>query len=188
MIIWKPIEGYEGLYEVSSSGLVRSLDCFYKTGQYYHSRFKAGKVLYPRKDKDNYNGVVLFKNGERSSRRVCRLVCAAFHDNPDNKPVVNHKNGDTTCDFEWNVEWATQSENILHSYRILKRKPNPNMKGRIGSLSPFAKPLYQFDSSGNLIKEWGSMGEAVLSGFSRSRLKAVVNGTQKYHKGFSWSR
>lgn len=188
MIIWKPIEGYEGLYEVSSSGLVRSVDCFYKTGQYYVERFKAGKILAPKKDKDGYRSVTLYKDGVKHCKRVSRLVCTAFHSNPENKPVVNHKNGDTTCDFEWNVEWATQSENILHSYRVLKRKSNPNMTGRIGVLSPFAKPLYQFDKDGSLIKEWGSMGEAVMSGFSRSKLKAVVNGSQKHHKGFIWSR
>lgn len=188
MIIWKTAVGSNGYYEVSNSGLVRSVDRVYKTGQYYKERKLPGRVLKPKIDKDGYLAICFNVDGVKSHKRVSRLVCEAFHPNPENKPQVNHKNGDRKCNYDWNLEWVTSSENIIHSWVVLKRKPYSPMTGRIGFLSPFSKPLYQYDMNDILVKTWGSVGEAALAGFSRTRLKRCINGSQNFYKGFKWSR
>lgn len=113
MEIWKPIEGYEGLYEVSNRGRVRSLDR-YTTGN--RNRLLKGKVLKNRLNELSYCTVQLCLNGKPKSVRVHRLVAKAFIPNPDNKPFVNHIDGNPINNDVLNLEWCTQKENINHAY------------------------------------------------------------------------
>ena len=107
---WRPIEGYEGLYEVSNTGRVRSLDR-------YCYRLHKGKVLSPAKDTDGYLQVVLHCNGKQHQRKVHRLVAQAFIENPDNLPEVNHKDEDKTNNRVDNLEWCDRSYNINYGSR-----------------------------------------------------------------------
>ena len=107
--IWKPIEGYEGLYEVSSYGRVRSLDR-------YDSRnhFRKGKLL---KNKDNGNGYllcILSKNGIVKNKYIHRLVAEAFIERPDGLYEVNHKDEDKTNNSVDNLEWCDRKYNITY--------------------------------------------------------------------------
>lgn len=188
MELWVDVKGYEGHYKVSSLGRIKSVERIVRTGQYYKERVIPEKILLFRFDKDGYYRVCLCKNGEKKTLRVSRIVCMAFHPNPENKPQVNHKNGDRKCDYESNLEWMTCRENIVHSWGVLNRTATKPMLGRIGFDSPFSKPLYQYDMDGNLVKIWGSMGEAALAGFDRGRMKDVVAGRLRHHKKFKWSR
>ena len=81
--------------------------------------------------KRGYYEVGLRKNGIKKYYLVHRLVAQEFIPNPENKPQINHKNGIKTDNFIENLEWVTNSENILHAYRVLGRKPSITIKIKV---------------------------------------------------------
>lgn len=121
--IWKDIEGYEGLYEVSSYGRVRSLQRTRK-GSYGSIRIVYEKILNHKIDKDGYHTVSLSKEGKMKYIRVHRLVAQAFIPNPDNLPQVNHRDEDKSnncvenlewCDAKYNSNYGTAKERMLNT-------------------------------------------------------------------------
>ena len=115
---WRPIEGYEGLYEVSNTGRVRSLDRYVKSkGESY--RLHKGKMLSPVIKDNGYLQLKLYCNGKLYKKYVHRLVAQAFIPNPDNLPEVNHRDEDKTnnradnlefCDHKYNMNFGTRQE------------------------------------------------------------------------------
>lgn len=118
---WRPIEGYEGLYEVSSYGRVRSLDRYVRTC-YEAYKLQKGKILSPAKDKFGYLKVVLNCNGKHKTINVHRLVAEAFIPNPDNFPQVNHRDEDKTNNIVDNLEWCDAKYNISYGSRNIRRR------------------------------------------------------------------
>jgi hypothetical protein len=107
--IWLDIEGYEGYYQVSSKGRVKSLRRKDKRGHNLQERIlKLGLVG------KGYHAVKLCKAGIKKTALVHRLVALTFIPNPENKSEVNHKNGVKTYNFVVNLEWATSLENMKH--------------------------------------------------------------------------
>lgn len=104
--IWKPIKGFEGSYEVSNYGNVRSLDRMVKCLNGYEHR--NGKMLKPHKNKKGYMSVSLGKNNQKL---VHRLVAEAFVPNPDNLPIINHIDENPSNNFSSNLEWCDYSYN-----------------------------------------------------------------------------
>ena len=109
--IWKDILGFEGRYQVSSFGRVRSLE--------YHNAkgVKRIGILKPAKDAKGYLRCALSKNNKLITYKVHRLVAAAFISNPNNFLQVNHKNGTKTDNRVENLEWCDNSTNQIHAYR-----------------------------------------------------------------------
>ena len=119
---WRDIEGYEGLYQVSNLGRVKSLN-------FNHT--KKERVLKGNPDKDGYLRVTLFKNG-RKTYRIHQLVALVFIPNPNNYPVINHKNENPSDNRVENLEWCTIAYNNCYGNR-LKRVSEANkisMKGK----------------------------------------------------------
>lgn len=113
---WRPIEGYEGLYEVSNTGRVRSLDMYLKCkGKSY--RLQKGKVLSPSKNTDGYLQVCLCCNGKYKKCLVHRLAAQAFIPNPDNLPEINHLDEDKTNNNVDNLEWCDRKYNLNYGSR-----------------------------------------------------------------------
>lgn len=107
--IWKPIEGFPN-YEVSNFGRIINN--------------KSGRILCENpKHENRYRVVFLNHNGEIMGTGIHRLVALAFIPNPQNKPVVNHKDGVKYNNHHSNLEWATHSENSLHSAHVLHPRP-----------------------------------------------------------------
>ena len=119
---WKEIPGYEGLYEVSTSGQVRSI----RDGKNTHN----GLILSPRLRPNGYRQFRLSKNGKPATVKASRLVALTFLPNPENKPTVNHKNGIKNDDCLENLEWATFSENTKHAFDTGLAKPKLGEKQR----------------------------------------------------------
>ena len=109
MIEWKPVKDYEGLYEVSSDGQVRSLDRLDRLG-----RKVAGRIRKYSFAGRGYPHMPLYKDEKQSGRYVHRMVAEAFL-GPREGMEVNHINGDKTDNRVENLEWVTPSQNILHS-------------------------------------------------------------------------
>lgn len=126
--IWKDINGYEGLYQISNLGNVRSMDRIvtYSNGKKVKTK---GKLLKPTIKKNGYCYVSLSKNGEKPKYDVHRLVAKAFLDNPCGYPVVNHIDGCKTNNMVSNLEWTTYEENIKHAFK------NGLNKGTRGSIN-----------------------------------------------------
>ena len=141
---WRPIEGYEGLYEVSNTGRVRSLDMYVKS-RYGNYRLHKGKVLSPAKDTNGYLTVILSCNGKHNSIRVHRLVAKTFISNPDNLIEVNHKDEDKTNNSVENLEWCDRKYNINYGSRKDKVKDTKIKNGYWTGLSreEYKKKYYQ---------------------------------------------
>lgn len=114
--IWMNIEGYEGMYQVSSLGRVRSLDRVVEvhTEQGIEERAYKGRILAQRDDKDGYKRVTLSNEGKHTTCQVHRLVAKAFIPNPEGKSEVNHKDMDKQNNELFNLEWNTRQENARH--------------------------------------------------------------------------
>lgn len=125
METWREVDGFGGLYEVSDLGNVRSVDRRTRDG-----RFWKGRSLGKYTAGSGYKSVVLSVDGVYHREYIHRLVAKAFIPNPYGKPEVNHIDGDKTNNCVGNLEWVTKSENGLHSYRVLGRKPSCNGKGK----------------------------------------------------------
>ena len=121
--IWKDIKGYEGLYQVSNLGRVRSIDRRDRLGRHF-----KGRVLSQCKQRGNYLYVQLQKNGKSKPSKIHRLVAQAFIPNPENKATVNHKYCNKGNNVVENLEWCTNLENITHAkiHGLLKGRSNPN--------------------------------------------------------------
>lgn len=113
MEIWKSIKGYESIYEVSSKGRVRSLDRVSRNG-FVKTNLK-GKML-SISNSERYSNVGLSKDSKTKNFKVHRLVAIAFIPNPENKPEVNHKDGNKTNNILDNLEWNTKAENQKHAF------------------------------------------------------------------------
>lgn len=116
--LWKDVIGYEGLYQISNAGRVKSLDrvIVYSTGKKVSAK---GKILVTRIRKDDgYVVACLCKNQKEETAYLHRLVAIAFLENPEEKPEVNHKKGIKTNNSVEDLEWATTSENNKHAHRI----------------------------------------------------------------------
>ncbi len=113
---WRPIVGYEDLYEISSLGRVRSLDR-YTYGKNGSKRLHKGRYLKPFTT-HGYKVIDLYKDKKRKHCKVHRLVAEAFilNDDPENKTDVNHIDGDKSNNAINNLEWCTRRENIMHAF------------------------------------------------------------------------
>lgn len=138
--IWKAIEGYEGLYEVSNFGRVKSLNKYIKNkyGSFSLRKEKFLSINYHKtKNKKRVNcHVSLTKDYITKTYLVARLVGFAFVDNTENKPEINHKDGNTLNNYVNNLEWTTSSENQLHAFRIGLQK---SRKGEDNNFSKLTK-------------------------------------------------
>ena len=175
---WKPVVGYEGLYEVSNWGRVKSID---KIINHYPSgkSIRRGKLISLHNDGHGYLTVCLCKNGISKHYKVHRLVAEAFLPNPNNYPCVNHRNEIKTDNRVENLEFCSYSYNNTYGTRLQK----VSEKMTNGKLS---KRVLQYTLDGEFIKEWESVKETGRNGFNYKLVHACIIGKQKTHKGFIW--
>lgn len=128
---WAPIIGYEGTYEVSNMGRVRSLrrlNNYRNRAGKNDQRVIGGRIMRPQKQKTGYLFVALSKDGKAKAFRIHRLVAAAFVDNPHGLPEVNHIDEDKTNNCADNLEWCDHSYNNSYGSKSPRGEKNPMAK------------------------------------------------------------
>lgn len=173
--VWKDIKGYEGLYQVSNMGRVKSLERTFidKIGRKQHIK---ERILKPTPNHNGYLQVILcISNGKKKTFRVHRLVCETFHENPKNKPCVNHIDENKENNVASNLEWCTIAENNNHGTR----------KARMAK--SLSKTVAQYTKEGELIKVWQSASEVERQlGFDQGHISEVARGKLKTAYGYVW--
>lgn len=172
--IWKDIKGYEGQYQVSNMGNVRSLN--------YHRSGKC-KIMKLSLNHIGYLYVCLKVNGIQKTYRVSRLVAQAFvpNDDPEHKTQCNHINEDKLDNRACNLNWMTPKENVNWGTCIERR----NLKNINHNKS---KAVRQLTKDGVLVTIWPSAMEAQRNGFCESHITACCNNKKGFytHKGYKW--
>lgn len=120
--VWKPIEGYGGIYEVSSYGRIKMHERIVHNGVTKKTRVMPEEIKTPKPKKDGYRQITLYdrETKTRKSTGVHRLVAEAFIPNPDNLPQVNHKDENPSNNHVENLEWCTGSYNCTYNNRHIK--------------------------------------------------------------------
>lgn len=181
---WRDIDGYEGLYQVSDLGRVRSCDSIRITHNQFgeHKGFYKGRILKPRTKKDGYSYAVLCKGCKEKEYKIHRLVAQTFIPNPDNLPCVDHKNTIRNDNRVSNLRWCTYRSNIRDNLITKERVKNASANnGRKRS-----KRVVQKTLGGVVVKVWPSLNEARRNGFSHCNIWACCNGKRKMAHGYKW--
>lgn len=169
--LWRDIQGYEGLYQVSNYGRVRRLKrtITYADGTRH---VLPARILNYFQDKYGYKRVDLLKDGTKKHYLIHRLVATAFIPNPINFPQVNHRDENPENNKLSNLEWCTIKYNNNYGNHNLREE----------------KPIKQLSTEGKLIKVWQSAKSASKAGFSASCIYRCCNHNPWYktHKGYRW--
>lgn len=172
---WSDITGYEGLYEVSTDGRVRTIQ-HVTNGHTFPSRDLTVSVYKSQR----YARVRLYKDGKSKDILVHRIVAETFIPNPDNKPQVNHINGNKFDNSVGNLEWCTASENQKHAFKT-------GLKDIEDTIKKTRKKVLQLDMSGNTIREWRSMSDAARElGLQVSNISHCCKGRIGSTGGYKW--
>lgn len=167
--VWKDIPGFEGLYQASNQGRIRSLDMRvrYKNPQF--TALRKGRILSPKTTNRGYLEVVLMKNGVRHNKRVHQLVALTFIPNPNNYTSINHINEVKNDNAVENLEWCTQKYNndAYYCQRV---------------------NIYQYNLQGDLIKIWHSITNAAKEiGGDKTGIQHCCGGSLKTFMGYIWT-
>lgn len=183
--VWVDIRGYEGLYQISNWGRVKSLN---------YNRTKQERILKNSIDKCGYLYIVLWKNGKKKKFLIHRLVAETFILNPNNHPCINHKNEDKELNFVYinadgsvdesksNLEWCTHAYNSNYGTRN-ERMAKALVNGKT------SKAVLQYSLDGTLLQEFPSTKEVERQlGFAHQNIVKCCNGCSKYSHayGFKW--
>lgn len=182
--IYKDIPGYEGYYQASNFGRIKSLQRLVEHPR-GGKRIVKEKILSPGKT-NCYYLVCLQKCGKRKMHPVHRLVAAAFIPNIENKPCVNHLNCNGFDNKVENLEWCTQSENVKYAYKMGAPSPKGQL-GLIGYASSTGKEIVQKNINNTEIGRFGSATQAAKKlGFNQSKISACARGKKPQYKGYKW--
>lgn len=168
--IWKDIKGYEGLYQVSNLGKIKTV--------------KGNKTRKLQYDNQGYAHILLCKNNTPKRYKVHRLVAEAFIQNPNNYPFVNHKDEIKSNNNVDNLEWCNAKYNANYGMTQIKRI-NTFKKQKT---KPFTKrKVIQYDYEQNFIKEWQSINEASRKlGITKQSISECCRKLRKTTGGYIW--
>lgn len=171
---WQPVKGYEGLYEVSDIGRVRSL------------KYGKERIMKTRKNTCGYLQVNLCKDGQKKMLLVHRIVAEAFIPNPQGLETINHKDEVKTNNIVSNLEWMSMKDNInygTHNKRVSESLLKANINNQARS-----KKVQMFDkSTGELLTTFPSLAEAErVTGVRQCTICLCCLGKRKSSGGYVW--
>ena len=172
--IWRDIRGYEGLYQVSNLGRVKSL--------------RSNNILKGGSYPNGYLFVGLCKHNKVKTCMRHRLVAQAFIPNLLNKPEVDHINTDKNDNTVENLRWVTHYENDHNPLTVKHRmKAHVGLKERVGKKHTQSKEVLQLALDGKVVRDWESIGEVERHlGFGHSNIISCLKGRQKTSYGYKW--
>ena len=178
---WKPVNGYEGRYLISNYGRLISTN--------YDKKGNWGYVK-PKTSNTGYLFYILYMNGNRQHYLAHKLVALHFLDNPNNYPVINHKDEDINNNYVGNLEWCTRSYNVLYSLNLHPERPKPyeyRTGRRVCKPYKHSKELFQFDDEMNLIATYENVIKCSKeNGFRSSSIVECCKGKRKHAYGYIW--
>lgn len=178
--VWKAIPGFEGRYEVSDKGRIRTCS----NGRWGNRQ--SCRIMSLKVNTVGYFCVNLYKpfsGGKSTCQMVHRLVAEAFIPNPENKPQVNHIDGNKLNNKVENLEWVTASENKYHAVRTGLQKPSKKQKEI--TIQRCSIPVVVFDADMNEVGRFGSAKDAArATGADHSAVTKCCRGKLKTTKGF----
>lgn len=173
---WRNVTGTDGRYQVSDDGYVRSMADIDHRGQ-----FMKGVVLQHSISTTGYPMISI----DRKPKKVHILVAKAFVDNPEEKPEVNHKNGNKLDARHTNLEWVTRSENHKHRYEVLMHKPP--MLGKTGALCKNSKPIRGVNVETKEVRLFAGTADAARElGIAQSGVSKAARGGIRAFQGWHW--
>ena len=177
--IWKDIIGYEGRYQISNFGRVKSL--------LKKHRKNKDSFMDIRKNKGGYLTAGLRSATKKANPQVHRLVAIAFIQNPESKPQVNHIDGNKENNYAVNLEWVTASENIIHAFKTgLRSFDKLKQQGILGNKVSM-KPVLRYNLDGSFVKEWESTIQIQRTlKFPNSNICECLKGRYKQSHGYIW--
>lgn len=186
--VWKDIPDYEGYYQVSNYGRIKRLDTWVcRTDN--KLRHVKERIL-RQEPMRGYYGVFLCKESIRKAFRVHRLVANAFIDNPDNKPCIDHVNGNPFDNNVLNLRWCTYKENANNPVTIARyksRKGNKNFAfKKFGIQHNQSIPVYQISLEGEILKLHGSISEAERNGHNKNLISQCCKHIIENDGSYKW--
>jgi hypothetical protein len=184
MEIWKDVKGYEGLYQVSNLGNIKSIDRVVPRG--VHNIRIKGTLRKSKINNRGYLSLTLCKNGKYKHFVLHRLVLESFKDNLLNKEFVNHKDGDKLNNNINNLEWCTCSENNKHAYDLGLKVGSA--KDKFGKHNKSSKVVLQIDkNTKEIIKTFDSVHDVQRKlGFAVTNIAASCRGITLTSHGYIW--
>lgn len=179
--LWLPVVGYEGLYEVSNHGRVRSL---IKNSRIYD---KTDQIMRLKYDAKGYLRVNLYKNKKLKSWLVSRLVAMAFIPNALGLSQVGHQDDNKTNNYVENLYWTNSYENNRHNGKLERFHCEHNQKIRMIA-QKLSVPVTAISLKSGEKMFFDSTQEAAKSGFDSGKISMCINGKRKSHKGYRWER
>lgn len=164
--IWKPIKGFEERYEVSNKGRIKSLN-YNNTGE--------ARLLKNSISNTGYYVVMLYRDGKAKRKFVHRLVAETYLPNPNNYPIINHKNENKLDNRVYNLEWCTYSYNLSYGTCIDRR------------VDKMFKKIAQYKYDGTLVRVWRSAADVNrFFNTNPSEIHKVCKGLREDYYGYIW--
>ena len=176
---WRPIKGFENYYMISNIGRLCSIGG-YRINKNGNSRWFNPVIISIHPNSSGYDHHTLYINGTRTEVLTHRLVAEAFIENPENKPIVDHIDGNKLNNNASNLRWVTTSENM--------KNPNTQRKAyvRVNNSHLLDIAVVAISLEDNSVKIYSSMSEAEKEGFTKSAICRCCRGSRNKHKGYKW--
>jgi len=183
---WRDIKGWEGSYQASNFGRIRSVDRFVKDKKDFQKKIK-GKIINPSMGTHGYLSISLYNNGISKTYTVHKIIAITFIEPIRGKNFINHIDGNKINNHLSNLEHVTRSENDKHAFKIGLKTPNRGMLGKFGKDNYGSKSISQFTLDGKYINTYEGVRDAIRkNNLLGHHISEAATGKNKTAYGYIW--